>query len=545
LQRTAGNRAVQHLLAAPAVNRDAAPDDAPSGPIVDDGAAPADGQQRRTPFLAALRSEVEGALGSGGPLAQADTRANLPRAFADLAGQDTASITRSLQQNLPGVEGPDAQRYVTAAGVAARARVAGDAVAAPVGVIGRVLSSVGSLVSALFKARDASTPADTRLVRGQLGAGQALDVGVRAPMESAYGQDFSGVRVHTDAAAGSLSERMGARAFTAGRDIAFAAGEYQPDSLEGGALIAHELAHVGQQGEPGGSSTAALEEDADRSAVTAVVSRWAGADTGQIEGILPRLRAGLRLQRCAGPATQVRPVGPTITSLTPEQWRAAVEAAQALSGAARATALTQLAQQAVADLGITVRAAGTTHADAVHPDDYAPIPVLNFDAALNGKNRWRPGRRDAVPVGSNAGYNFRAGDRRFAMIGPNAINPNTWLTTRQFAQHELALVVADQPAGRTADDLELARWTEDFRGYFHQYLALPIPQRPSWQPLIGYYDRAAPEVRQAALRRLVDYYNNPPVSGPEADRVRRQFRSWMRRVSGTLITDLNAALPAA
>lgn len=534
------------MLAAPVVSRDAAAAEAPSGPIVDDGAAPADGQQRRTPFLAALRSEVEGALSSGGPLAQADTRANFPTAFAELAGQDSAGITRSLQQNLPGVEGPDAQRYLTAAGAAARARAAGDAVAAPIGVVGRVLSSVGSLVSALFKARDtASTPEDTRLVRGQLGAGQALDGGVRAPMESAYGQDFSGVRVHTDTAAGSLSERMGARAFTAGRDIAFSAGEYQPDTLEGGALIAHELAHVGQQGEGGESSTAALEEDADRSAVAAVVSRWAGTDSGQIEGVMPRLRAGLRLQRCAGPATQVRPVGPTIANLTPEQWRAAVEAAQALSGAARAAALTRLAQQAVADLGISVQAAGTSHADAVHPDDYAPIPVLNFDAALNGKNRWRPGSRDAVPVGENAGYNFRAGARRFAMIGPNAINPNTWLTTRQFAQHELALVVADQPAGRTSDDLELTRWTEDFRGYFHQYLALPIPQRPNWQRLVGYYDRAAPDVRQAALRRLVDYYTNPPVSGPEADRVRRQFRSWLRRMSGTLITDLNAALPAS
>ena len=42
-----------------------------------------------------------------------------------LPDADGASITRSLQQNLPGVEGPDAQRYVTAAGVAARAQVNG------------------------------------------------------------------------------------------------------------------------------------------------------------------------------------------------------------------------------------------------------------------------------------------------------------------------------------------------------------------------------------------------------------------------------------
>jgi len=297
---------------------------------------------------------------------------------------------------------------------------------------------------------------------------------------------------------------------------------------------------------------AALEEDADRAAVTAVVAREVGASEGQIHGYLPRLRAGLRLQRCVGGGTQVRPAGPggatggqACATLTPDQWRTAVEAARGLSGDSRAAAMTRLAQQALCELGISVQAAGTSHTDAVHPDDYAAIPVLNFDAGLNSKTRWRTSRtQDPAAVGDNAGYNFRAGDRRFAIIGPNALNPNTWLTTRQYAQHELALVVAAHPTGRTSADLELQTWTEDFRGFFHQYLALPIPQRPNWQALIGYYERAAPDVREQSLRRLVDYYNNPPVSGEEADRVRRQLKSWMRRMHGTLITDLNAALPA-
>ena len=36
------------------------------------------------------------------------------------------------------------------------------------------------------------------------------------------------------------------------------------------------------------------------------------------------------------------------------------------------------------------------------------------------------------------------------------------------------------PQGRTSDDLELMAWTEDSRGYFHQYLTLPLPDaRPS------------------------------------------------------------------
>jgi hypothetical protein len=119
-------------------------------------------------------------------------QADLPAAFADLVRLDAAGLTRSLQQNLSGVEGAEARRYIAASGVAARARVAGDVVTTPVGVVGRVLSALGGLVIALFKAREgAATPKDLRVVRSQLGTGQPLDSGVRAPMETSYGQDFS------------------------------------------------------------------------------------------------------------------------------------------------------------------------------------------------------------------------------------------------------------------------------------------------------------------------------------------------------------------
>ena len=86
-------------------------------------------------------------------------------------------------------------------------------------------------------------------------------------------------------------------------------------------------------------------------------------------------------------------------------------------------------------------------------------------------------------------------------------------------------------------------WTEDFRGYFHQYLQLPR-NRPTWQPLIGYYATANADPKRMALRRLVDYYNNPPVAGDQAQRVRDAIRMWMSKTSGDLITDLNGALPA-
>lgn len=59
--------------------------------------------------------------------------------------------------------------------------------------------------------------------------------------------DISGARLHTGAEAHAAADAIGARAITIGSDIHFAAGEYQPDTADGAALLGHELAHVAQQ----------------------------------------------------------------------------------------------------------------------------------------------------------------------------------------------------------------------------------------------------------------------------------------------------------
>jgi hypothetical protein len=51
----------------------------------------------------------------------------------------------------------------------------------------------------------------------QKGQGQPLPKSTRQQMETAFGTDFSGVRVHTDQKAVQLSEAIGARAFTPGQ----------------------------------------------------------------------------------------------------------------------------------------------------------------------------------------------------------------------------------------------------------------------------------------------------------------------------------------
>jgi outer membrane protein OmpA-like peptidoglycan-associated protein len=56
------------------------------------------------------------------------------------------------------------------------------------------------------------------------------------------------VRVHDDTAAHGVANWLGANAVTVGNDIFFANGRYAPETAEGENLLAHELAHVAQQG---------------------------------------------------------------------------------------------------------------------------------------------------------------------------------------------------------------------------------------------------------------------------------------------------------
>ena len=70
-------------------------------------------------------------------------------------------------------------------------------------------------------------------------------------MEARFGVDFSAVRIHDDAADAHAARDLRAEAFTSGTDIVFGSGRYQPQSAAGRHLLAHELAHVVQQSQPG------------------------------------------------------------------------------------------------------------------------------------------------------------------------------------------------------------------------------------------------------------------------------------------------------
>ena len=79
------------------------------------------------------------------------------------------------------------------------------------------------------------------------GGGRPLREFERDYFEPRFGADFDPVRVHTDARAAESARAVNARAFTMGSDVAFAEGEYAPETANGRQLLAHELTHTIQQ----------------------------------------------------------------------------------------------------------------------------------------------------------------------------------------------------------------------------------------------------------------------------------------------------------
>jgi hypothetical protein len=78
--------------------------------------------------------------------------------------------------------------------------------------------------------------------------GHPLDLSTRELMEQRFGHDFSRVRVHDDGRAAASARAVSARAYSAGSQIVFGEGQYAPGLSTGRRLLAHELAHVVQQG---------------------------------------------------------------------------------------------------------------------------------------------------------------------------------------------------------------------------------------------------------------------------------------------------------
>lgn len=75
-------------------------------------------------------------------------------------------------------------------------------------------------------------------------SGQPLPAATRSAFEDRFGEDFGAVRVHDSEQAHTAATSLGANAFTVRNDITFASGRYDPSTMAGQRLLAHELVHV-------------------------------------------------------------------------------------------------------------------------------------------------------------------------------------------------------------------------------------------------------------------------------------------------------------
>jgi hypothetical protein len=129
--------------------------------------------------------------------------------------------------------------------------------------------------------------------------GEPLPAEARAYFEPRFGVDFSRVRVHADGEAAAAAHALGGRAYTFAGHIAFGARELAPGTEDGKRLLAHELAHVVQQGAGRGSSPLALsmpgdtaEREADAIASAALRGAPLPATTGAAAGLVMRQQPG-------------------------------------------------------------------------------------------------------------------------------------------------------------------------------------------------------------------------------------------------------------
>jgi hypothetical protein len=261
-----------------------------AAPVVGDGQPLAAGQMHRSAFLTKLRDRLiqacDAELRPFGRTAQGCPY--ILRTIERYRTRPTSELLRLIQHFAHPPVGASADGLIEA--VTQQARVVSRR-------LGEKHGDPGRRPQAMPERGDGLPPAlDATAIQGQLGSGRPLEGPIRATMEDSFGTSFASVRVHDDPTAAQLNAALGARAFTVGNNIAFAAGQYRPRTVPGDRLIAHELAHTLQQGAgtsgaPGKADDQALERQADRAAADAVTGR-----EGAATSLLPGER-GLRVQR--------------------------------------------------------------------------------------------------------------------------------------------------------------------------------------------------------------------------------------------------------
>jgi hypothetical protein len=119
-------------------------------------------------------------------------------------------------------------------------------------------------------------------------------------MEARFRSDFSRVRIHVDDKAAASAERLDAVAYATGRHIVFGRAQYAPGTEAGRRLLAHELAHVVQQGDRGSPALTpnrplhSAEAEADYAADAVMAGLPARVAAGSAPVAIYRQQQGMR-----------------------------------------------------------------------------------------------------------------------------------------------------------------------------------------------------------------------------------------------------------
>jgi Domain of unknown function (DUF4157) len=191
-------------------------------------------RRAESPALAAESGAVRTVADS---LGQASPSHERPYFEKRLGGQRSLQVAAA---NNPAEYAADAtaEQVVRKAGSYAYTQGHGQTV--PDASVRRVPSGAGMLSDQPLPAR--TEEGFRRLAQG----GEPLPATLRARFELGFGMNLSGVRIHRDTEAADLSRSIGARAFSLGSHVGFAADQWAPGTAEGDRLIAHELTHVAQ-----------------------------------------------------------------------------------------------------------------------------------------------------------------------------------------------------------------------------------------------------------------------------------------------------------
>ncbi len=143
---------------------------------------------------------------------------------------------------------------------------------------------------------------DDARVPGLERRGEPLGCQWRRTLEPLYRTSFADVRVHDDESSHRAARSLDARAFTIGRHLYFAAGQYRPAQRDGLHLLAHELAHTVQQGparaaDPESVDTyttdaadSPFEHEAERAADAVVEGRRAAVAAGSFDAAVDSIQ---------------------------------------------------------------------------------------------------------------------------------------------------------------------------------------------------------------------------------------------------------------